>query len=635
MPEGRSPSAANYLNKEKKMRKAKKFLASAMAMCMGAAIALSVAGCGNEVVEMYELPAYKGDSYDLKGNVQFNPDLFYRNDYKQTLPDPFVLDDTGISGYYYIYGTWSYNATFRSKDLVNWEKCGNTLDVFESAEQLNALSQDIWAPEVVYDPDLELNDDEKGGYVMFFSATPKNTSAKFLMYAAVSSSPMGPFKLVDFTDPDSCLGAGNVHSIEPITGLNNIEYKFDDYFAKYLLFNPTEFYQINANTRVGYHTTANNGYISTIDPHPYIDPATGTKYLYFVNNGTTNAISVMEMENWLKPKYDTLTDVIRYSYYTVDDYHNNSNTAEQVPFETCGVNEGPFMYYNSENGIYYLTYSVGGYGDNSYQVAQAVSKSATGPFTKLTEDQNGCFLSGGFQGSEEVSGTGHHSFITSGGQLYVVYHRHDDFVAGGAARNPAIDEIKFIDSVDKDGKPLKVMYANGPSSTVQPMIKGMSEYSNIAEQCTVTGGEIKSGSSLKYLNDGLLSSYDFENETTIKAISETYITKESTFEFDFKGTREIVSVLAYNSKEGKTAFTEIKRIEIDGEDGKTYVISDIAVPESYFKRSGFDNSITYVSPCSAAFAEFKAIKAKKVRVVIDVPEGHDSIGISEIRILGK
>lgn len=593
-------------------------------------VAVSAAGCsGGE--KNVELPAYKGDSYDLSGNVEYNNDLFRRNDKTELGPDPFVLDDRERSGYFWGYSTNGYCFVYRSPDLTHWEPSGTSLGIFDNAEHASVIDHDVWAPEVLWDKDLG----ENGKYVMFFSASSdtddKRGNISYAMFAAVSDSPAGPFKLVDFSNAESCYGAENVHTYDT-------EF-YSDYFTKYLFFNPEDMAEV-CPTENGYFP--NGKYYPTIDPHPYIDPiadpATGEhkKYLFFSNNvgSGPNVICSVEMENWLKPKWDTYKEQLRYGYYTVEDYENKS--AVTVPYERDNVNEGAFVYYNSENNLYYLTFSTGGYGNASYSVAQAVSNKVDGPYRKLTMDENAVFLSGGLQGSEEVSGTGHHTFMTLGSQLYIIYHRHNDFYAGGGARNSVIDEVKFITAIGPDGKDLQVMYTNGPSTSLQPQLETFSEYTNIAGDAKISGGKLEKDSSFKWLNDGLLSCYQTENLTLEKCVGETFITQTSTITLEFEQLREIRAVMVYNSKNGETAFRGIKRIEILAEDGKTnYCILDVPFPEKYLKIRPIDNMVTYVSPCSASITEFNAIKTKRVRVTVEIPEGQEKVGISEIKILGK
>lgn len=44
---------------------------------------------------------------------------------------------------------------------------------------------------------------------------------------------------------------------------------------------------------------------------------------------------------------------------------------------------------------------------------------------------------------------------------------------------------------------------------------------------------------------------------------------------------------------------------------------------------------TYVTPGAAAYTEFAYMNVKSIKITIDVPDGQDSVGISEVRILGK
>ena len=46
--------------------------------------------------------------------------------------------------------------------------------------------------------------------------------------------------------------------------------------------------------------------------------------------------------------------------------------------------------------------------------------------------------------------------------------------------------------------------------------------------------------------------------------------------------------------------------------------------------------ILYISPGAAAYAEFYELAdIVKVRVTVEVPEGQEDVGISEIRVLAK
>ena len=154
------------------------------------------AGCSKAT----EISSYQGGNKDpLTGNSVYDKELFYRNDYFAESADPFVLDDTARSGYYYLYRTGSRLYALRSKNLTDWEPIGNTLSTKNGVltDKAYTVSNEIahtaiWAPEVIFD-----EDEEK--YYAFFSATPRlsaEESKSMEMYnllVAVSDSPEGPF----------------------------------------------------------------------------------------------------------------------------------------------------------------------------------------------------------------------------------------------------------------------------------------------------------------------------------------------------------------------------------------------------------------------------------------------------------
>ena len=625
------------------MKKTKFVISAVLALCCVA----GAAGCSSDEyasLPRYELPNYHGETVDEFGDSVYNQEVFYRNDYKLSGADPFVLDDTARSGYYYLYRTENSMDAARSKDLMNWEPVGGTLNIREGYNEISrATWTSVWAPEVVYD-------EENERYIMYFSASPDpDTSVTgkyegdgiYLMYAAVSDSPEGPFNMVDFTDPES-VGEENVHTY------NREDYPH--YYAKYAFFDPTIYgtwHEENADIVTS--LTTRGGYYGTIDPHPFVttdEDGNEVKYLLWVDNTSSNRVMGVEMENWLKPKWDTLTVLAVPRYYTVEDFINevrNGVAAEYVSYESAnnGVNEGPEMV--ERNGKYYLTLSIEAYDQAPYSVIQLVADSPLGPFRKLTEAENGHLLSNDSGNNEEVSGPGHHSFVTMGGKLYIVYHRHNNPAAPSAARNMAIDEVVWVTTEDENGNELDVMYVNGPTVSEQPALEGAPgvEYTNIADEAEVSvSGALADGSSSSFLNDGLLSiyrnaSYGFVSEY----VKESEITGTTSFEFSFETARTVRAVMVYNSKMFENAFRSFTLEMIcEDENGVDYVRYIDEVPfdsERYARMLELDGSFIYITPGSAAYAEFYEHTVKKLRITIDVPEGQELVGISEIRILGK
>ncbi|MBK1881495.1 glycoside hydrolase family 43 protein [Luteolibacter pohnpeiensis] len=110
--------------------------------------------------------------------------------------------------------------------------------------------------------------------------------------------------------------------------------------------------------------------------------------------------------------------------------------------------EGPIIF--KRNGTYYLMWSEGYYGGDSYRVAYGMSDSLLGPWTKEavileTDPQIG-------------TGPGHHSVIhnPSSGKYYMAYHRHYPGETTGRLRVTCIDEMNF----GEDGKILPVTLTN-------------------------------------------------------------------------------------------------------------------------------------------------------------------------------
>ena len=670
-----------------KRTKASILLATALS-----AVMLFSACSASDAVTIYEISDYRGTNVDAStGLMDFNKELFYRNDMKTGEgADPFVLDNTAVDGYYYMYYTFGACGASRSKDMMNWEPVGSTLDVYhynDETRRATAQPSSIWAEEVIYDAEWD-----GGTYFMFFSASPERDlafrtgegiesgTAAMTMYVATAKSPAGPFRMVNFRD-QAAIDGGYYHEYNTETGivlsgeedygtvgLNESDravvytadttetvykYAYPHYYAKYQLFNPEQYNAFsNANGGSDQGGVVNNthygGYTGSIDPHPFVD-TDGTKYLYWVDNIGENRICVVEMENWLKPKWETAKAITHVWYYTVEDWEamhdwesgltDEMPDVETVSYEssTSSINEGPVM--TEHNGMYYLTYSHGNYTDNSYSVAQAVSENPDGPFRKLTEAEGGVLLSGIFQGNEEATGTGHHSFVTVDDQMYIVYHRHVDPVTMGVRRYAAVDEVEWITIKDKDGNDLDIMYANGPTTTIQPAIVG--EYKNIAEEAQIelASGSLADGSSLKWLNDGLLSTYMYGDPAFYDTyVRETEIANTATFELTFDTARTVRAIMVYNSKNTENIFLNISRVEfVCEEDGKevTRFIEDLAFPEEFYQKADIGNEILYVTPGAAAFSEFYELNVKSIKVTVEVPAGQSLVGISEIRVLGK
>ena len=632
-----------------------------LTICFAALLAVSVmlVGCGKTTKE-YELSCYRGGEEKPDGSILYNTALFYDNEVQQGFPDPQVLDDTARSGYYYLYGTEDGFFTMRSKNLTEWENVGPVFNYSQTKEIERCTAAHRWAPEVVY---------EDGTYYLFFSATPeadgnvdKNAAGVagvglYNMYVATSSKPDGPFTMVNFTDENLPAATRHTFNTETNVALTEAEalsgtyayvkkdsayYKaaFPHYFAKYCLFSPDELSKVlqRRGVTAGSDEKPNALYWGCIDPHPFVDPRNGDKYMYFKVEPDTfafNLIMYVKMTDWLTPDWTHADYAVMNGYYTLEDWENGEN--KSVSYEQTVVNEGPSMLYHEDangTGKFYLTYSVNDAGYSNYQVGTAVADEPTGPFRKLTEEEGGRLLTSITTESMTVSGTGHHCFVTIGDQLFIVYHRHKDYSAGGMSRYTAADEVKWITVKDKNGANLDVPYVNGPTDSIQPQPAAFSGYKNIAGEATVTANGAQN---LGAITDGLLSIHKTANETFMSYIPETIIASATTFTFDFATARNARAVMIYNSALEDSVFKNVSRIEFTLADGSKRVVRDVTFDITHNGETGGadGDSLIFVKSGAAAFIEFYDIDVTSVKITVDVPEGQESVGISEIRILGK
>ena len=120
-------------------------------------------------------------------------------------------------------------------------------------------------------------------------------------------------------------------------------------------------------------------------------------------------------------------------------------------------------------------------------------------------------------------------------------------------------------------------------------------------------------------------------------IQETHISKTATFNFDFEEDTSIRAIMVYNSAMETSIFLNVSRIELTLADGSVRVIRDVKSDvEQYCSMGGINgDKIRYVKSGAAAYAEFYDVDVKSVKITVDLPEGQDDVGISEIRILGK
>lgn len=594
-------------------RKISKFIL-VFVLILSVVLSTCLTGCGNsDILMKYDNQIHSDKSYDAN--------LFYRNDLEVNVADPFVMritdEESTEYGYYYLYGTNASNGfiAYRSKNLDKWE------DMFTQkgfmAMEVSTTGTDFqssyfWAPEVVYDQETDK-------YYMYYSAKtlyyPEKVGAVYL-FCAVADEPYGPF--------------------EPLIDDTHTSIK-------------SPFFDVEKGAAA--MTNAVNGieftYPTAIDPHPFVDPATGKKYLYFTNERNENAAGTYqwgcELKSWTEPDYSTFVRLTEPGYKTVGDLSKeNLNDAESLA--SGGTNEGGAVIARKQadgSYRYYLTTSINSWRDKSYSVIQAIGDSPLGPFEKVSLEDGGVILGTDFSLFDHVSGTGHHSFVTTAnGEIYIAYHEHYDRTFGNSARHLAFDKVEFV----KNSKGEEVLYVNGPTWSLQPKVEANAKYVNIADDAKV---KVSSGKNVSALTDGLLTMYSY-----VDYVKDFRSTKSTTITLTFDDYREVSALMVYNGLNYEETFVKVNRIEFDFKDEAknftgTAVINNLEFDWEFYKQSVLD----YMRPGGSAVAVFNPIMVKEIRIKINVPkkrpEGIElidefgyvkkqkAISVSEIKVLGR
>lgn len=356
---------------------------------------------------------------------------------------------------------------------------------------------------------------------------------------------------------------------------------------------------------------------SMIDPHPYVDPNTGRKYLYFVRRCSRsgiegNYICGIEMgDSWSDdPKWETLTRLTS-CWYTTPFGNEKCDTDVNL------VNEGPFVYY--QDGTYFLTYSVGNYNDTSYSVCQAVSNAPLGEFRKLSKEEGGYILTA--DGRDDVSAPGHHSFVYCEDEIYIVYHAHWDRVTHTGQRGFAADRIYLTEN----GNGQLVMQCNGPTVVPMPLIGTDAQYRNIGTEADVSAsGSVTDNA--QCLNDGQIAVYSFVD------FVEEYVAKgKSSITMEFADYRTVRALMLFNSKDTDYTFDSVKQIRFyyKDADGQEKIA---AINNLKFNADEYINELGMITRCASAMAEFEELSVKKIEIFF---EESDEFRISEIYVLGK
>ena len=588
--------------------KGKKFVTLASvcaALLCSATFALS--GCGGATLKDNATQLAYSTGINAEGN--YDESMFFRNDlFTAGSADPgavYCEED----GYFYIFVTGL--SCKRTKDFVQFEDMGLAF-----AADSDAWSYaNYWAPEVIYDKESKL-------YYMYYSASAKGINEisqwdSLRIGIAVSEKPQGPYRDWEGT------------RLMPKRDANGrrVQENGEDVFVEETITKsqfPLDF------TQSPYaHDNGCSDVFATIDVSPFIDD-NGDVYLYFVRHtdrhNPTNSVWGVKMFDLVTPDYDTLKQLTEPGKKTVGGENN---------FEiNNGINEGPFMLSHvteKPNGEkvkkYYLTYSNYGYTNRGYSVACALSDDPLGDFVKL--DATDCQPILGIDADfDHMAGTAHHQFLKYGDEYFVMYHAHANRQDINKARALAFDRIAFAYD-EKYGCDL--IYANGPTYSLQPLPYALTGYKNLALEATVTADSVASGSSVSYLNDGRVAIGENKDYDFLSAGNSVTVT------LTFDREVSVRAIMVYNGRELVHAFSKVDLIRFDGEDG-AYYIEDLIFPDAYISGK------PRMRPGGAAVAEFNEIKTNKITICITqkvatelLPDADDvaGISISDIVVIGK
>jgi len=513
--------------------------------------------------------------YTIANLDSYDDTLLYYNKLDINCADPTIIYITEGSeaGYFYLYGTSDFTGfyAYRSKDLTNWENTGKALNANTS---LSWGKRHYWAPEIIYDSEDNL-------YYLFYSSNDANSN--YLISVAVSRNPYGPFVSINDLDTNETRLKEDNAVLDLTTNNSNID---------------SSLVRLNS-----------------IDVHPFIDPISNKKYLYFsyFDSFTQSEIFGIEMQDWFTPKYDTLTQLTSVGFLTVEDGLND-NIYKRVSEGT--INEGPYMYYDS--GIYYLTFSVFGYTDEKYQVRQALGDSPLGLFTKLLPEEGGTVIATDPSWTHMAS-SGHHCFLKVGDELLIFYHTFVNGLTISGGRSIAVNRVEFINYNNQ-----RLLYANGPTKSLQYLPSIVSGYSNLALNATFSASKNNNDTTL--LHDNLIRMREVDKVNDFYVEGKNSKSTSLDIKITLSNVSKVKAIIVYNAYSYYDSFGSINRLEFNN-----HVIKDINY--DFNSNSNLEDEMMY--PGGAFIIVFdEEVSLNQIKLKIK-SYSYSSIAIGEIVILGK
>lgn len=323
---------------------------------------------------------------------------------------------------------------------------------------------------------------------------------------------------------------------------------------------------------------------ANIDPNLFVDDD-GKMYLYYsrdcsenvVDGKNTSQIYVVEMAD--------------YTHVKEGAEHILCLTPDQS-WDQGGTrwNEGPDML--KHDGTYYLFYSGGFYGDRTYAIGYATSRSPLGPFTKY--EQNPIISS-----TENASGPGNNSFFYTldGKELFNAYHTHTSVEIAGGNRKLTIDRCGWRE----DG----TFYMNGPTTTMQPGASGHTGLVSVTEQAGVTAENTKNGDPQNLLNG--------EFSATVRGLEQEWTSKDGkngSVTIDLGGEQQVDCLFLYRSYEDANTPKSLKITFSDGS-----VIEDVQFTDD---------------PAEAAVLYFDTVTTSSIKIEVDDLGSARRFALSEV-----
>lgn len=651
------------------------------AVVLAALIGLSFTSC-NSLRGSVELPHFNGVTED----GAYDSKYFYRNDLHIFGGDPGAIwvpeeRDEEDGGYFYMYTSGndgvglsfepdeskSVITVLRSKDLNDWELCGNVAGGFACTIGAGEwIINQVWAPEVVYNETDEMyylycngqspRYQDKDGYRDF----PDSGTQFDRFYGAVfmSESPCGPFELAtseryygdaQIPNPNGKVITGLTPQIDPKHDCPGLKDDDDCYVEG-----------DNLNSLFG-----------IIDISPFIDED-GEMYVYFVRHPTpgddnkgwneTQEVWGVKMKDMITPDWSTLRllmhcngSIVKYKgdtdpngnypNYKISSYSFEGALQSEDGTEGGWVTIGDQSYQMKRapgegcimlksQGRYYLTSTPGGFGNRNYVGMQNIGESPLGPFERLPMGPGE--VVGVNETNDYMTGIGHAGYVEKDGEIFSLGFAHADPYDGTSAADDGrilcVDRVTFVD----DPKYGRILYGNGPTNSLQPKV--VSECNggmkNIAGDAKITAKNANNDT-IKYLNDGRFVALEYYQDQEFESKGETTITLE------FDSPREIGAIMIYNSFDYDYAFSSVDLVQFTLAEKPSWYEGDslesVHIQNLPFNTDYVNLEDRFMRAGGSALASFDPIKVTKITITISEKfrDTSKAIKVSDIVVLGR